>query len=102
MLGPVICGLSLRDSAMVILAFSLLCTLPPAYFSTLGPKTGMRQMVQARYSFGYVQGEGGRPGLFGFGPLCPDLSMLTNVSLMTDGGSSLYLSFSISRRSRLF
>jgi purine-cytosine permease-like protein len=55
MLGPVVCGLSLRDSAIVILTFSLLCTLPPAYFSTLGPKTGMRQMVQARYSFGYVE-----------------------------------------------
>jgi purine-cytosine permease-like protein len=51
MLGPVY-GLGLRDSALVILFFTLLTTVLPAYLSTLGPKTGMRQMVQARYSFG--------------------------------------------------
>ena len=45
-------GLSLRDSALVILFFCLLTTTAPAYLSTFGPKTGMRQMVQARYSFG--------------------------------------------------
>ncbi|OAL07719.1 purine-cytosine permease FCY21 [Phaeosphaeriaceae sp. SRC1lsM3a] len=52
MLGPVSFNLSLRDSSLVILCFSLLVTFAPAYLSTLGPKTGMRQMVQARYSFG--------------------------------------------------
>ena len=51
MIGPIF-GLSLRDSALVILFFTLLTTLLPAYLSTLGPKIGMRQMVQARYSFG--------------------------------------------------
>ncbi|KIY48780.1 purine-cytosine permease FCY22 [Fistulina hepatica ATCC 64428] len=46
-------GLSLRDSSLVILFFSLLCSVPPAYLATLGPKTGLRQMIQARYSFGF-------------------------------------------------
>ncbi|KAK4239680.1 permease for cytosine/purines, uracil, thiamine, allantoin-domain-containing protein [Achaetomium macrosporum] len=51
MLAPVY-GLNLRDSALVILFFTLLTTTLPAYLSTLGPKIGMRQMLQARYSFG--------------------------------------------------
>ncbi|KAJ7073534.1 permease for cytosine/purines, uracil, thiamine, allantoin-domain-containing protein [Mycena belliarum] len=52
-LGPIAYGLSLRDSCLVILFFNLLCCLPPGYLSTWGPKLGLRQMVQARYSFGY-------------------------------------------------
>ncbi|PIL27619.1 transporter [Ganoderma sinense ZZ0214-1] len=52
-LGPVIFGLGLRDSCLVILFFNLLCSALPAYFSTWGPKTGLRQMCQARYSFGF-------------------------------------------------
>ncbi|KAK4225018.1 putative purine-cytosine permease [Podospora fimiseda] len=52
MLGPQF-GLSLRDSALIILFFTLLTTTLPAYLATLGPKLGMRQMVQARYSYGY-------------------------------------------------
>ncbi|OIW26303.1 hypothetical protein CONLIGDRAFT_634605 [Coniochaeta ligniaria NRRL 30616] len=51
MLGPAY-GLSLRDSSLVILFFTLLVSLFPAYLGTLGPKTGMRQMIQARFSFG--------------------------------------------------
>ncbi|KAJ9144533.1 Purine-cytosine permease fcyB 4 [Pleurostoma richardsiae] len=51
MLGPAY-GLSLRDSALVILFFTLLAALAPAFLGTLGPKTGMRQMIQARFSFG--------------------------------------------------
>lgn len=67
-------GLSLRDASLTILFFSLLTCIPVAYLyvlksliflcvrhltshcsrSTLGPKTGLRQMVQARYSFGLV------------------------------------------------
>ena len=46
-------GLSLRAASLIILFFSLLCTIPVAYLATIGPKTGMRQMIQARYSFGY-------------------------------------------------
>ncbi|KAF5363078.1 hypothetical protein D9758_012604 [Tetrapyrgos nigripes] len=52
-LGPVAFGLSTRDSCLVILFFNMLCCIPPAYFSTWGPKLGLRQMVQARFSFGY-------------------------------------------------
>ncbi|KAF7318933.1 NCS cytosine-purine permease [Mycena chlorophos] len=52
-LGPIAYGLSLRDSCLVILFFNMLCCLPPGYLSTWGPKLGLRQMVQARYSFGY-------------------------------------------------
>lgn len=51
MLGPSY-GLALRDSSLVILFFTLLSALAPAFLGTLGPKTGMRQMVQARFSFG--------------------------------------------------
>lgn len=46
-------GLSLLAASMIILFFSILCTIPVAYLATIGPKTGMRQMMQARYSFGY-------------------------------------------------
>ncbi|KAI0089670.1 NCS cytosine-purine permease [Irpex rosettiformis] len=52
-LGPVVFGLGLRDSCLVILFFNLLCSAVPAYLSTWGPKLGLRQMCQARYSFGY-------------------------------------------------
>lgn len=52
LLGPMLFGLGLRDSFLVILFFCLLSTCAPAYLATWGPKTGMRQMIQARYSFG--------------------------------------------------
>lgn len=69
-------GMSLRDASLTILFFNVLTAIPVAYLcvalypfrfhlltfwltlhprsSTLGPKTGLRQMVQARYSFGMV------------------------------------------------
>ncbi|KAF2206528.1 hypothetical protein CERZMDRAFT_52979 [Cercospora zeae-maydis SCOH1-5] len=53
MVGTLSFGLGLRAASLVILFFSLLCTIPTAYLATLGPATGMRQMIQARYSFGY-------------------------------------------------
>ncbi|KAK7700781.1 hypothetical protein SLS57_011973 [Botryosphaeria dothidea] len=53
MVGTLSFGLSLRDASLTILFFSLLCYIPTAYMNILGPQTGMRQMVQARYSFGY-------------------------------------------------
>jgi hypothetical protein len=34
------------------LFFSLLGAIPPAALDTLGPQTGLRQMVQRRYNFG--------------------------------------------------
>ncbi|KAI5362849.1 Putative purine-cytosine permease [Septoria linicola] len=53
MVGTLSFGLRLRDASLVILFFSLLSTTPTAWLATLGPATGMRQMIQARYSFGY-------------------------------------------------
>lgn len=53
MAGTLSYGLGLRAASLVILFFSILCTIPVAYLATIGPKTGMRQMIQARYSFGY-------------------------------------------------
>ncbi|KAI0319137.1 cytosine-purine permease [Amylostereum chailletii] len=52
-LGPVAFGLGLRDSCLIILFFHSLCAIAPAYFTTWGPKMGMRQMCISRYTFGY-------------------------------------------------
>ncbi|CAE6426691.1 unnamed protein product [Rhizoctonia solani] len=52
--GVLVYGLTFRQAAGVIVGFNLLSALPPAYFSTFGPKLGLRQMVQARYSFGQL------------------------------------------------
>ncbi|TWU72669.1 hypothetical protein ED733_002698 [Metarhizium rileyi] len=52
MLGPLVYNLSLRDSALVILFFNLLAAAAAGILATFGPKTGMRQMIHARYSFG--------------------------------------------------
>lgn len=51
-LGTLIFGLSLRDASLITVFFSILCSLPVAYLSTLGLKTGLRQLIQASYSFG--------------------------------------------------
>ncbi|BCS28515.1 purine-cytosine permease family protein [Aspergillus puulaauensis] len=53
MVGTFVMGMSLRDAALVILFFNVLCTIPPAYFSTFGSRTGLRQMLHARFTFGY-------------------------------------------------
>ncbi|KAH7089455.1 permease for cytosine/purines, uracil, thiamine, allantoin-domain-containing protein [Paraphoma chrysanthemicola] len=52
MVGTKSFGLSLRDASLVILFFTLISTVPVAFFCTWGPKTGMRQLVQARFAFG--------------------------------------------------
>ena len=52
LVGTLFMGLSLKAACLVILFFNLLAGIPPAFFGILGPKTGMRQLVQARYSFG--------------------------------------------------
>ncbi len=44
------------DSLAVIVVFNILGTLPPAIFSTLGPRTGLRQMTISRFAFGWVGG----------------------------------------------
>ncbi|KAF2006238.1 hypothetical protein P154DRAFT_517897 [Amniculicola lignicola CBS 123094] len=52
MVGTLSFGLSLRDAALIILFLTLFSTVPVAYLCTWGPRTGMRQLVQARFSFG--------------------------------------------------
>lgn len=52
LIGTLFDGLRLRDACLIILFFGLLAGIPPAAFGTLGPLTGMRQVVQTRYSFG--------------------------------------------------
>ncbi|SRR6266446_3173379 len=49
-------GLGFWDSVLVIIIFNALGTLPVAFFSTLGPKLGLRQMTISRFSFGWVGG----------------------------------------------
>ncbi|KAK3390945.1 permease for cytosine/purines, uracil, thiamine, allantoin-domain-containing protein [Podospora didyma] len=45
-------GMSLRDASLVILFFAMLTAIPPAFMCIGGMETGLRQLVQARYSFG--------------------------------------------------
>jgi len=49
-------GLGFWDSFAVIVIFNILGILPVAFFSTLGPKLGLRQMTISRFSFGWVGG----------------------------------------------
>src|SRR5437588_4989716 len=46
-------GLGLWDSILAIVLFNVLGILPVALFCTLGPLTGLRQMVIARFAFGW-------------------------------------------------
>ena len=52
MAGTFSYGLSVLDASMVIIFFNVVCNILTAWIGTLGPKTGMRQVIQARYSFG--------------------------------------------------
>jgi NCS1 nucleoside transporter family len=49
-------GLGFWDSVASIVIFNALGTLPVAFFSTLGPKLGLRQMTLTRFAFGWVGG----------------------------------------------
>ncbi|KAF4345329.1 Purine-cytosine permease FCY22 [Fusarium beomiforme] len=55
-LGTTVYGLGLRDVSLIIIFFNILTCIPPAIISIGGCKTGMRQMIQARYSFGLYLG----------------------------------------------
>ena len=46
-------GLGLVPSLVVIPIFAAFCCLFPALISVWGPRTGMRQLVLCRYSWGY-------------------------------------------------
>ncbi|KAI0393188.1 NCS1 nucleoside transporter [Xylariaceae sp. FL0594] len=52
MLATTVFGLGLRDASLTILFFAALCTVAPAFMGCGGYKTGLRQMIQARYSWG--------------------------------------------------
>lgn len=52
MLATLSFGMSLRDASLVILFFSILTCIPPAFMGVGGTQTGLRQQIQARYSFG--------------------------------------------------
>src|SRR5947209_1222351 len=47
-------GLGFWDSLAIIIIFNALGVLPVAFFSTLGPKLGLRQMTISRFSFGWI------------------------------------------------
>jgi NCS1 nucleoside transporter family len=46
-------GLGVWDSVAAIVLFNLLGSLPVAFFATMGPKLGLRQMTISRFSFGW-------------------------------------------------
>lgn len=46
-------GLSYYGACGTIVGFGFLCALPAAYLTIFGPRLGMRQLVQSRYSWGY-------------------------------------------------
>ncbi|GAC1391908.1 MAG: cytosine permease [Ktedonobacteraceae bacterium] len=46
-------GLGFWDSVGAIILFNILGTVPVAFFSTMGPKLGLRQMAISRFSFGW-------------------------------------------------
>lgn len=47
-------ALGFWDSVIVIVLFNILGALPVAFFATLGPRLGLRQMTISRFSFGWV------------------------------------------------
>lgn len=49
-------NLGFWDSTLAIIIFNVLGVLPVAFFSTLGPKLGLRQMTISRFSFGWIGG----------------------------------------------
>ena len=49
-------GLGFWDGLAVIIIFNALGVLPVAFFSTLGPKLGLRQMTITRFAFGWIGG----------------------------------------------
>lgn len=46
-------GLGFVDGVLTIFFINLLGVTPVAFFSTFGPKFGMRQMILSRFFFGY-------------------------------------------------
>ncbi|KAF3025877.1 hypothetical protein E8E14_014822 [Neopestalotiopsis sp. 37M] len=53
MVGTLVLGLNVGISSAVIILSTLIFMFPVAWMGMMGPKTGMRQIVQSRYYFGY-------------------------------------------------
>lgn len=53
MLAKPVFYLGVTDAMLTVLFFNLLGTLPVCYFSTFGPRFGVRQMVLSRFWFGW-------------------------------------------------
>src|SRR5205814_9856969 len=49
-------GLGFWEGLAGVIVFNILGVLPVAFFSTLGPTLGLRQMTITRFSFGWVGG----------------------------------------------
>lgn len=85
-------GIGMVTSQLSIVLFSALLSLPAAYFSTFGPKLGMRQMVQSRYSWGYfpacLAALLNCVGMIGFMVLNSILGGQTLSAVAKDGGLS--------------
>lgn len=50
-------NLGFVDTALTIIFVNALSILPVCFFSTLGPRFGLRQMVLSRFYFGYYGGK---------------------------------------------
>ncbi|HVU68660.1 MAG TPA: cytosine permease [Ktedonobacteraceae bacterium] len=55
-LSTAVFQLGFWDSLAIIVVFNVLGVLPPAIFSTLGPRLGLRQMTISRFAFGMIGG----------------------------------------------
>ncbi|KPM38741.1 hypothetical protein AK830_g7817 [Neonectria ditissima] len=72
-LGTAVYGLKLRDVSLIIIFFNIVTCVPPAFIGIGGVQTGMRQMIQARYSFGLF---------FGVIPLLLNAGTVTGFTLI--------------------
>ncbi|KXS15480.1 hypothetical protein M427DRAFT_56821 [Gonapodya prolifera JEL478] len=52
-LGVTIYGTSLAEAVAVVVVTNAICCCVTAWFSTFGPRLGMRQFIVTRYSFGW-------------------------------------------------
>jgi purine-cytosine permease-like protein len=52
-LGKSIFFLGFTDAILVVLFFNLIGIIPVCYFSSMGPRFGLRQMVLSRFWFGW-------------------------------------------------
>ena len=53
-LATTVFALGFWDSIVAMIIFNVLGALPVAFFSTLGPSLGLRQMTISRFSFGWI------------------------------------------------